>query len=244
MGLLGESIKVADHAMKYVMESRNPAMMYAFNTALAEIKFAVNDFKGALKIINQLEKDDIRNSVLYASGHAHYLVSMVSFELGDFDSALKHIAIISHLQTRDAPFYESELAVALKARVLFERGLFKKSINQLHSLDRQVTEKHWPYQMCIIKLHLAEVLIRRGMLEPPKDLPKIPLDWQEECSPQFLSARAILFWAWFIQPIIQPQGGNRNWTEPQGSCSPHAGSLILPFPTIRSGGRMRNCAFY
>lgn len=163
MGLLNESINAAGQAMKYIIESNNPAMTFAFKTALAEIKLAASDYGGALKIINQLEKDVIGSSVLYASGHAYYLASMIGFVLGNFEAALEHIDKLSRLQTRDAPFYESELAEALKARICFERGMPKKAINNLYALDKKVTKKHWPYQMCIIKLYLAEVMIKSGL---------------------------------------------------------------------------------
>ena len=114
----------------------------------------------------------MHKSALYASGHAHYLAARANFMLGDDEAALKHVDDLCRLECREAPFTKRELAEALKARILIERGLFEKGINQLYALDKQVTKKHWPYQMCIIKLHLAEVLIGRGMLEPAEKLAK------------------------------------------------------------------------
>ena len=38
------------------------------------------------------------------------------------------------------------------------------AVKRLYSLDRIVTQKHWPYQMTIIKLHLGEILTRQGHL--------------------------------------------------------------------------------
>jgi len=172
MGCLQEAMDTAERAIKCVSESNSPAINYAFNTILAEIRLTVGDYSGTLRIINQLEKGAMHKSALYASGHAHYLAARANFMLGDDEAALKHVDDLCRLECREAPFYERELAEALKARILIERGLFKKSINQLYALARRVTKKHWPYQMCIIKLHLAEALIGRGMLEPAQRLAK------------------------------------------------------------------------
>jgi transcriptional regulator with GAF, ATPase, and Fis domain len=166
MGHMPEAVEAAELAVKSVTESNNPAINYAFKTILAELQLATGDYGKAIKILGQLEKNTAQNSVLYASGHALYVAASSYFILGSFDTALEHIENLRRIQIRGAPFYEYELAEALKARILFERGQYKKAIRSLNSIDKEVTKKHWPYHMCIIKLHLAEVLIKRNALGP------------------------------------------------------------------------------
>ncbi len=43
-----------------------------------------------------------------------------------------------------------------------EQGLEEAALQKLAALDRAVTRKHWPYQMCIIRLHIGEVLLQLG----------------------------------------------------------------------------------
>ena len=56
MGHVQEAMDAAERAIKCVSESNSPAINYAFNTILAEIRLTVGDYNGTLKIINQLEK--------------------------------------------------------------------------------------------------------------------------------------------------------------------------------------------
>jgi Nif-specific regulatory protein len=172
MGYVQQSIEAADRAIECVSDSKNPAISYAFDIILAEIRLVAGDFLGTTQLIAKLEKKTARNSAQYVSGHVHYVAANMHFMLGDFDAALEHIEKLFKKQSREAPFYESELAGALKARILFERGLFDKAISHLRSLESKVTKKHWPYQMCIIKLHLAEVLLKRMDLSSAEKLAK------------------------------------------------------------------------
>ena len=69
------------------------------------------------------------------------------------------------IETREAPIYERGLAEALKARILFERGLTREALRRLHQLERAAARRHWPYHLCILKLHTCEILIKAGSLE-------------------------------------------------------------------------------
>jgi transcriptional regulator with GAF, ATPase, and Fis domain len=170
MGNIPEAIVASDLAAECVAESNNPAITFAFNTILAEIRCAAGDYEKTIKILNWLRKNTTSNLAMYASGHAHYVAATVYFLLGDFEVALEHIETLLKTQTREAPFYESALAQALKARICCEHGKLNKGISQLSSLEKYVTRKHWPYQMCVIKLYLAEVLIKGLALGPAEKL--------------------------------------------------------------------------
>jgi Nif-specific regulatory protein len=170
MGHIQEALDTAERAAEFVSESSNPAIAYAFNTILAEVRLAAGDYGGAINVIDQLKGNPIHDLALYASGHAHYVAANARFLLGDFNAALEHVGKLKRLGTQEAPLYESELAEALKARILFERGQSVKAIKQLYALLDKVTRKHWPYQMCIIKLHLADILLDRTPHSPSEKL--------------------------------------------------------------------------
>ncbi|MBN2319281.1 MAG: sigma 54-interacting transcriptional regulator [Acidobacteria bacterium] len=164
MGRTQESLNVLESVMKTVGESDNPAVHHAFNTILAEVKIAENDYCGAYQIIRQIGAKISNSRAVYAVGHARYITAILHYILGNFDEAVGSIEMLYRMETIEAPFYERELADALYARILFEQGLTQKAVKRLRSLDKIVAKKHWPYQMAIIKLHLSEILIRQGNL--------------------------------------------------------------------------------
>jgi transcriptional regulator with GAF, ATPase, and Fis domain len=163
-GLLQEALNTAKQGIKSVLESNNPVLNQAFNIILAEIRLAAGDYRGACQIIDDFDRNGWRVPALFIAGHAHYIAASLNYFLGNFPGVLKHIEQIGKHQTSEAPFYEYELAEALKARILFERGSIPKAIRRLFTLDRAVTKKHWPYQMCIIKLHIGEILLKERKL--------------------------------------------------------------------------------
>ncbi len=172
MGRMTEAAELAENASEYIYGLQNPSIRDAFIVIMAEIKLNLCDYSGALDLIRQLDEKRIGRSAVYISGHAHYVAASAFFYLGDFDSAIHHIETIFSVQRAEAPFYERELAAALQARIMSERGLADRAIKQLRSLDKTVTRKKWPYQMCIIKLHLAEIMLRKQLYDTAKKLAK------------------------------------------------------------------------
>lgn len=162
MGHIQEALNAAEVAVQSVSEADNPGISHAFNTILAEIMIASGDYSRAgnlLKALLQCNASEMGSSV---AGQLGYLAATLGFILGNFTEAIKHIDRMRDTETSQAPFYERELAEALRARIYCEQGEIKKSLNLLKGLYRTVAKKRWPYQMCIIKLHLSEVLIKDG----------------------------------------------------------------------------------
>jgi transcriptional regulator with GAF, ATPase, and Fis domain/tetratricopeptide (TPR) repeat protein len=172
MGNVQEAQKIAECAEKSVTESGNPIISSAFKTTWAEIKLSANDYRGAGELIQALLKENRYAPALHTVGHVHFVAASYFFEMGLFDEALKNIDYLARNQAQETPFYEYELTEALRARILFERGLENDAINSLFLLDRAVTKKHWPYQMCLIKLHLGELFISRQEPEPAEKYAK------------------------------------------------------------------------
>ncbi len=165
MGRTQEALNALEGVLKTLGESDNPAVHHAFNTILAEVKIAENDYCSAYHIINQVG-GKIRNSLaVYAVGHAHYITAFLYYILGDFEAAVESVELLHRVETAEAPCYESELADALHARISYEQGAGQKAVKRLRSLDGIVTRKRWPYQMAIIRLHLSEIFMKQGNLD-------------------------------------------------------------------------------
>lgn len=184
MGHIKEAILAAEKAMGCVSDSNNPSIDYAFKAILAEVRLSSFRPIETLHLISQLQKNIEHKAALYVSGHVHYIAASAYFCLGDFDAALRHVDDLRDSQSKEAPFYESELSEALRARILSERGDSEKAVEQLETLAREVTKKRWPYHMCLIKLHLAEVLIRKKMMaeaaKPARDALRLALGMQSD----------------------------------------------------------------
>lgn len=165
MGKHHEAFHASEQAARSVYECNNHAITYAFKTICAEIKLAQGDYKGAHSIIKELNEDRNSSLALYNRGHSKYVSACLNFILGDLQAALRDIDELLAMEKKNVPFYEHELAVALMARIYLEKGNIKRSMRVFQRLDKRLSQKHWPYQLCIIKLNLAEALIRQHKYE-------------------------------------------------------------------------------
>ncbi len=165
MGRTQEAVNTAEHAVKYVSESNSPAIAHAFNAILAETKIAFGNYREASKIIERLIHYRAANQAIYTIGHVLYVDAFLNFTLGKFDVALEAIRRLAAGENPETPFYERELAEAIKARILFERGSTAKAMAKLYALEKEVIQKHWPYQISVIKLYLCDMLVRQGRFE-------------------------------------------------------------------------------
>jgi len=111
---------------------------------------------------------------------------------------------LRRLRTREAPFYERELAEALRARILSERGQAQKALILLRTLENEVSKKHWPYQLCILKLHMCEVLIKQRKLEMAERYARKALKLATAMQAAPLSCHANLLLGLVCSPLRNP----------------------------------------
>jgi len=164
-GLIKEAIEVSERAHKVVSDSNNPAISYAFSAILAEIKICSGDYRSGAQILDDLSRVCQRNLALLTVGQVHYLRALLSFELGSFDEVHEHLKKLEQINSAEAPIYEYELGQILKARIYCIQDHARKAILLLESLLKAATKKHWPYQISLIKLRLAEVFIKEARIE-------------------------------------------------------------------------------
>lgn len=160
MGRNSEALNTAERAAGAAEGANSPAISYAFNAILAEVLLASGDYRGAWPVVEKLNRDARLNQVIYTGGHVLYVSAILNFALGRFDSALEYVDKLCAGKGRKPPFYERELAEALRARILFEQGNTLRALREMMALDKRVKAKRWPYQMCVIELHIGEMLLR------------------------------------------------------------------------------------
>jgi Nif-specific regulatory protein len=163
-GHLTEAKSASENAVKLSIECGNPAIKHSSLAILAEIKISAGEYESASKILNDLDCDRSPFLAIFSQAHVSYLLARLHYELGQFDQALKHIEKLHELQNEEAPVYECEMAEAISARITFLRGGKTEAIQLLENMSRAVIEKRWPYQACLIMIHLGECLISAGNL--------------------------------------------------------------------------------
>ncbi|PYU98993.1 MAG: hypothetical protein DMG10_26625, partial [Acidobacteria bacterium] len=133
--------------------------------ALAEIQLSLGEYETAQLTLKNLASNSGLSIAVCSEAHVSYLLAWLAVELGDYDAALGYLQKLKALASPEAPVYEAELGEVLRARVYLQRGQLEEATRLLDRLNTTVTKKHWPYQMCIVKLWLAEALVLGGRLE-------------------------------------------------------------------------------
>ena len=164
-GLMTQAIETSDSAQRIVSESGNPAIAYAFSATLAEIRICSGDYKDAIKILDDLSEMNQQNLAVFTVGQVHYLRALLNFKLGTFDGVHRHLERLKGIARAEAPIYEFELGQVIRARILHANSFSRKALLLLEALNKAVTQKRWPYQMCTIRLCLAEILIHCNQLD-------------------------------------------------------------------------------
>ena len=159
MGLTQESLAAVRQAAAAAKESDNPAISRACNAVAAEINLAACNYEETCRLLKALECDEKQISSTFTIGHSLYVSAELNFSLGDFTNALGDIRKLRKMMTSETTLCEYEIAEALKERIVFERDKNPRAIRRLRMLKNRVAEKRWPYQRCLIKLHICEVLI-------------------------------------------------------------------------------------
>ena len=201
MGRILEATNAADLASKSVGEANNPAIAYAFNAILAEVKLAAGDYRYANQIVKELNQNAKHNQTIYSVGHALYVAANLGFILGDFDASVKYAEQLRRLKKREAPFYEGELTEALCTRILAERGYDHQALTLLRSLEREVERKHWPYQACIVKLHICEVFVKQRRLDVAERYARNALELADSMASASLISHARLLLGIIFSPV-------------------------------------------
>jgi transcriptional regulator with GAF, ATPase, and Fis domain/tetratricopeptide (TPR) repeat protein len=162
MGRIQDSLKESSQAAGLIEDCKIPTIRNPFNAILAELSLASGQYREAGELVSEICGEGKDAASPFTIGHAHYVAAELSLYLGGLPEALRHIEELSRYGSAEAPLYEHELAEGLRARMMAEQGRGEEALKRLRALDRAVTRKHWPYQMCIIRLHLGEVLFQCG----------------------------------------------------------------------------------
>jgi len=201
MGRIRESFAAMAHASATAKESGDPAMRRACDAVAAGINLAACDYRETRRLLKPLESDEQQTVYAFTAGLAGYVSAELNFRLGDFANALDDIGKLSKMNTAEAPLYEYELAKALRERILFERKEDAGALRRLLMLENRVARKRWPYQRCIIKLHICEVLIRLKRPEEAESQARNALRLAERMRSASLLCRAQLMMGINLSPL-------------------------------------------
>ena len=160
IGHIRKSFTAIDHAAAAARESNDPTISRACAAVAAGINLAACNYSETRRILKTLECDGKQSLSVFTDGRVDYISAELNFSLGNFAAALDDIRKLREKRTPDVPFYEYELAEALRERILFERDEDTGALERLRTLENRVALKRWPYQRCLIKLHICEILIK------------------------------------------------------------------------------------
>ena len=160
IGRIRKSFDAMNYAAAAAKESNNPVIIRACDAIAAEINLAACNYRETRRILKTLEDGEKYDFSDFIARRSGYVSAELNFSLGDFTNALDDIRKLRKRKTAKAPLYEYELAEALCERILFERDEDAGALERLLMLKKNVAGKRRPYQRCIIKLHICEILIR------------------------------------------------------------------------------------
>ena len=159
IGRIRKSFAAMDYAVAVANESNNPAVRRACAAVAAEINLAACNYRETRRILKTLEGGEKHDISDFIARRVGYVSAELNFSLGDFSNALDDIRKLCKKKTSKVRFYEYELAEALGERILFERDEDTGALERLLILKNLAARKRRPYQRCIIKLHICEILI-------------------------------------------------------------------------------------
>ena len=192
IGQIRKSYTAIDNSLSAAKESNNPTLYRACAAVAAGINLAACNYSETRRILKTLECDENKGLFVFTAGLTDYLSAELNFYLGDFTNALGDIRKLRKKSTLDAPLYEHEIAEALEERILFERDEYPGALNRLRALENQVARKQWPYQRCLIKLHICEILIKLKRLEEAESQARNALRLAKGMQSMSLQCRAYL----------------------------------------------------
>ena len=204
IGQIRKSFAAIDDASEAARESNNPAMRHECDAVAAEINLADCNYRETRRILKTLECDEKQNFSVFTDRCADYISAVLNFRLGDFTSALNDIGKLRKKSAGEIPPYEYELAEALGERIIFERNNDQGVLERLRLLENRVARKQWPYNRCIIKLHICEIMTRLKMAEEAESYARNALRLAKGMRSASLQCRAHLMLGIIRSPRRRP----------------------------------------
>ncbi len=158
-GRLAEASEIANNACKLGAELANPVIYHSATATMAEIKLSAGDYNEANIILSKLSLEDNIDLPVYSKAHVYYLSAWMCYEMAKYKSALAHLKAMKKLESTEAPVYEHELGEILHAKIMHLQGNTELALHLLMSLSESLRKKRWPYQLCIVQLILAGILL-------------------------------------------------------------------------------------
>lgn len=152
--------------MKHLaIERGNIAFLAGTGVSTLGIQIVMGDYADAQKTLQELDRLPSSQMPVYIRAQCLCWSANMKVALGDYDSALARILELENLPRPTGGVVEKELAGVLKARIHHLSGRTQEALDLLQELDAAVTRNGRPYQMCVARLWLAEILLAQGEVE-------------------------------------------------------------------------------
>jgi transcriptional regulator with GAF, ATPase, and Fis domain/tetratricopeptide (TPR) repeat protein len=164
-GRFKNALEIAEKAIKLASETENRDWVHVCTGTVIGIYISIGHYAKAHQALSDLASDASQFFPRYAKIQAHFCAAWLSLELGDWKAASQELDRLERTRSHKVPPYESELGEVLRARICYQSGRTRISLQKLTHLYSKLVKKRRPFQMCVVKLLLAEVLLAEGQLE-------------------------------------------------------------------------------
>jgi Nif-specific regulatory protein len=158
-GQFAEASENSAQVIKVALETENRNLASTAILCLLESQIATAEWAAAYKTRGLLTSRDIASLPVYAKALAMFLSASLNVELGCFDSALSDLDELDLLASSETPIMEVGLGKVLRAKIYSQQGRIHEAIALLERLEITDTQRRWAYQLTIVKLQLAQVLL-------------------------------------------------------------------------------------
>jgi Nif-specific regulatory protein len=161
-GSLEHSLQISQEVVGIAEETENRALIWAARVAVIEVSIAKGDYSLAYRTLSDLTIRDEKALPIYTNAQVCLWSAWFYVELGDAKAALSELGKLKKVASSEAPVYEADLGEILRARAYGQQGRLDDALRLLKQVNQAVTKKRWPYQMCLVRLQLGEVLADSG----------------------------------------------------------------------------------
>ncbi len=194
-GKLQEALGRADEVLELITEVNNPVLLYQVDAAVAEARVVSGDYAGARKMLDRLVADSHPDLPVHSRGQVTYLNGWLDWRQGNIESALHNLDLLKKLHQQKGPLFEYELGETLRAGILYSQGLKNEARQLLQELYSLLRLRGWPYQLCLVSLAIADILLQDGDLERAARHANLALKLATAMPSRHLAARARLLLA-------------------------------------------------
>jgi tetratricopeptide (TPR) repeat protein len=162
-GQLNDGLEISAQIMGLAESTGNQDWIRLCQGAVVELYLTFGQFDCASEALKKHFKSQSRSLPIYADAQALYYSAYLNAQLGRYSAATKCLRLLDQTCTSEAAPYERELGQILSTRLNTASHAGNASLRTLRKVHAAVLKKGWPYQLCLCKIRLSEVLVELGV---------------------------------------------------------------------------------